>query len=573
MFDCDVVFLEGNLSDTSSSGFVSNLTAGVASAGLIGLLTLAWSEMVASIGQVATIFLWCSVILGAPALYILSRRYELILASSGLAGNSRERQLYDQLRANLERGGLPAKIYADRLTRFLAAVDVFFGDSGTNGTRSESVPRTVRAPIWSGASFDRCVQLALVYPLISIFISWAVTGHVGPVERALQFPDDWSVQYRLANIGALIASVFLFWLSLGLRGWWRLQVGLFAAVLAPVGFGPGLAVLGVLAAIGLARLTRFSLLAGDGAIAIAAFVQCVIFAVMQYELASRAHFPVIVIVGIVIFTVICGFVLMSRLLALARWLAFRFGKEDLFPATIALLTAGLCMLAAARWSASAAWHLAGPCILFLGLLTVLNAPFDWFNVGVTRTLMRRGAHRGRWYPYLFALFDAVIATLVTVLLAIALILAIQTFGLMEKIGGGKATIVLGPLIEAFSQNPLSVEYWWIYALLISTMLPSIINLVVASASLLAGVPNFYSLVLRHLPRKHKAIPLVDRIWIVPLLTAQWLVGFVLASAAQGFLFCLLLGKVLPYLGFDLLLMAQWLVSEDVPLRINQVFFP
>jgi hypothetical protein len=41
---------------------------------------------------------------------------------------------------------------------------------------------------------------------------------------------------------------------------------------------------------------------------------------------------------------------------------------------------------------------AGPLLLFLGLLTLLNAPFDWASLGLTRALLRRGLELGGWWP-------------------------------------------------------------------------------------------------------------------------------------------------------------------------------
>ena len=52
------------------------------------------------------------------------------------------------------------------------------------------------------------------------------------------------------------------------------------------------------------------------------------------------------------------------------------------------------------------WIFGGPFLLFLGLLTLLNAPFDWASLGLTRALLRRGLELGGWWPYLLALADA-----------------------------------------------------------------------------------------------------------------------------------------------------------------------
>ena len=41
-----------------------------------------------------------------------------------------------------------------------------------------------------------------------------------------------------------------------------------------------------------------------------------------------------------------------------------------------------CLDAAFLLSPLKIWELAGPLLLFLGLLTLLNAPFDWASLGV-----------------------------------------------------------------------------------------------------------------------------------------------------------------------------------------------
>jgi hypothetical protein len=39
-------------------------------------------------------------------------------------------------------------------------------------------------------AFNRCLLLALVYPIAMIFVIWAISGHVGPAEAALGLKPD-----------------------------------------------------------------------------------------------------------------------------------------------------------------------------------------------------------------------------------------------------------------------------------------------------------------------------------------------------------------------------------------------
>jgi len=58
------------------------------------------------------------------------------------------------------------------------------------------------------------------------------------------------------------------------------------------------------------------------------------------------------------------------------------------------------------------WEVVGPFLLFLLLLTLLNAPFDWASLGLTRALLRRGLELGGWWPYVLALVDAALAGII-----------------------------------------------------------------------------------------------------------------------------------------------------------------
>jgi hypothetical protein len=40
------------------------------------------------------------------------------------------------------------------------------------------------------------------------------------------------------------------------------------------------------------------------------------------------------------------------------------------------------------------WPYIGPLLLFQGLLTLINAPFNWASIGLTRALLRRGLELG-----------------------------------------------------------------------------------------------------------------------------------------------------------------------------------
>ncbi len=122
--------------------------------------------------------------LAAPIIY---RYYLGVLAQGAKPEGSTERQDYEKLRASLEGGNLAARLYAKWLSKFLDWTERFFGDAGmadrTLFPRAFGLKKP--APLWTAPAFDRCVLLALVYPIATILLIWAISGDVGPAEEAL----------------------------------------------------------------------------------------------------------------------------------------------------------------------------------------------------------------------------------------------------------------------------------------------------------------------------------------------------------------------------------------------------
>jgi hypothetical protein len=88
------------------------------------------------------------------------------------------------------------------------------------------------------------------------------------------------------------------------------------------------------------------------------------------------------------------------------------------------------------------WEMVGPLLLFLGLLTLLTAPFCWTSLGLTRALLRRGLELGGWWPYALALVDAGLAAVVIAALALTMVVGVQAFEELAVHGGGKPRLPL-----------------------------------------------------------------------------------------------------------------------------------
>jgi hypothetical protein len=120
------------------------------------------------------------------AAYVGYNYFIVLLAKGGAEPGSLERQDYDKLRAGLAGDNLAARLYAKWLTAFLDWIERFFGDAGM--ADRTLFPRGFwlqRPAPWTAPAFDRCLLLALVYPIATIFAIWAISGRVGPAEAAL----------------------------------------------------------------------------------------------------------------------------------------------------------------------------------------------------------------------------------------------------------------------------------------------------------------------------------------------------------------------------------------------------
>jgi hypothetical protein len=125
-----------------------------------------------------------------------------------------------------------------------------------------------------------------------------------------------------------------------------------------------------------------------------------------------------------------------------------------------------CLISADVLSHLEIWLGVGPVLLYLGLLTVLKAPFDWASIGLTRALLRRGLELGGWWFLVLALIDALLAAFFVILLALAMVLCVQAFDDLTARGGGARILVLADLFAGIRSHPAAPEYWWAYAVLL-----------------------------------------------------------------------------------------------------------
>lgn len=498
---------------------------------------------------------------------LIYQRYLGVLASGGEPEGSDERKAYDRLRESLTTENLAARLYTRWLTKSLDKVDRFFGDAGMadHTLFPHAFGLQTPAPLWTAASFDRCLLLALVYPIAIIFLIWTVSGHVGPTEAALQLTPGMPVWRRLLSfLSALVTIIVLTRSKFGpeftsleftskdieLSAWQAVfGMTMFAFAHDIGGAGPSYIVLAAGLSFFFGATTHY------GFIAIASTSSVVIgFPIIA---ANEDYYAFIFIL------ITLGFV---SILTSALWTIVR--ESSLWGPYYLVLFAALiaCIFASAPiLSSHDIWSTTGPLLFFIVLLAALNAPFDWASLGLTRALLRRGLERGGLWPFVYGLIDAALAAAIITALALTMVLGVQIFDELAAHYGGDAKRIL-PLVEFFdgiAAKPGEAKYWWVYALLLSTMFPSLLNLMIGGASLARGLPFVAQLVLPFLPAG-RAVPAFDRAWIAWLLALQSVGGAVLGLLAQVLLAVGILVFLMPWLGLNLLEMARGLAALDIP---------
>jgi hypothetical protein len=506
---------------------------------------LAWvtgGSALAALGKVSLAV--CGLVLG-----LIYRRYLGILGANRRVAP--ERQAYDRLRASLAEGNIAARLYAERLTRFLNWIDRFFGDAGMADRTlfPHAFGLRTPAPLWTAPAFQRCLVLAYLYPIFTIFVIWAVSGHVGPAEAALRLKpglSGWNRGVAAAGIGLF----FVAWRRFGEQGWGALRW------LAAAGLGAAIAI-GAVGNAGAIFIMAGGIVVQRAGVFLAA-------GALAFYVANGVTTPPIAVAALIAVAAAVSVVALVWDEAVKRQ---RLGVFLSLFLPVMILT---CFLMVEMLSPLSNWRLFSPILLFLGLLTLLNAPCDWASLGLTRALLQRGLELGGWWPYALALVDAALAAVIIAALALTMLVGVQAFDALAVHGGGARVLPLEPLFNGIAAHPSAPEYWWLYSLLLSTMIPSLVNLVIGGTSLVRGLPGVRVLPLRFIPPRG-TVPKCDRAWIATVLTAQVAAGAALGIAAQAFLVIVILGYVMPFFGLELLDMARDVAAFNLPARVGQLF--
>jgi hypothetical protein len=98
---------------------------------------------------------------------------------------------------------------------------------------------------------------------------------------------------------------------------------------------------------------------------------------------------------------------------------------------------------------------------------------------------------------------------------------------MTEWGGGPVILRLDTLFNDIAAHPAAPKYWWVYALLFSTMIPSLFNLAIGGVSLARGIPVARSWLYSRMPESGEIA------WGRQILMAVALTGVTVLGGAIG----------------------------------------
>jgi len=389
--------------------------------------------------------------------------------------------------------------YQSNVQDLLNSMATFVGDAHDEpADRVDTEPGDGRAkaiPFWnaSAQSYLFAIGLATLYPLLSMLAVWAFTGQGGEVGAFVILPNSTAETRWGAVIFEAVAVtivVVLLWYSFPIKRRDRLAQWAFAVF---------------------AILTLWFLMAGPEWpwwTLIPAFIGA-LFA--QGPLAAAmAWFVAIAVLAIAFFGGHNTAFVVATLLPLVAVWAYRvvrsYDGKGVVKYALVALAMGLSLLVASFFAQVLSAERGGAplaafgitlhgLVVLLCVLPLANAFFDWISLSVTRSLMSGVVAYESRHPVLdVAVAVGLLIADIIVALALSIGVTFTALGLLNWFFGvappnGAATASLIPgLVEELQSDPLGFANIWIYAMLYSTLVPTIAHLVVGVYAIAQSIP-------------------------------------------------------------------------------------
>lgn len=428
----------------------------------------------------------------------------------------------------LKKSGNLRQLYGRLLWRALNRLDRLLGDAG----RAEmSLPSPFgnrrRWPYWTAISFDRCALIAMMSPLAAMLLLWICTGDTDDVGQALglrRHVDDaghwldaiplllfgvavfgWrrsnraagsrSILWRLGGCAAFaFACVFAFaFVIAGAFSGTLAVVFAFAGTLAFAGAGTGIGAFAVTFAV------AFSVTFAAAIAFVVAFAVAVAGGFAGSFAGGFASGFAITVIGAVagafaVAGVAAGAVAVMAARAHNRRQLGRFWRRFWW---LAMAAAYGGLIAASHADMLQDWIVLP---VMLGIVPLLSIPFGWAAYGATRALLRRACESGAPSPFWLGLGNFGIGLVLLVLLAAALIAALQAVDAITLRWGQQVLIGVTARLRQIGEYPADTGNDWIYFTLFSPLIPSVVNLGIGAVSLVTYLsPQRLAWMIREIP--------------------------------------------------------------------------
>ncbi len=452
---------------------------------------------------------------------------------------------YQAFRDRVRYGGLLSGGYSTLLHYFLEGVDRFFHDEGKT------------APSWTSDSMDRLLGLALVYPVLSMLAVWWVTGEVGSTANALGLTDVVAPGLRAASAASSIVLLVTFLWSIyppqsHKTFMWRIvrfaSMAVAMVLVVTVGYiSIGASVNSVII---ITSMMAIGTVAGAGTVLVLAT-----FAVLVTLIGAGAGAGTIALVLVVTLAVLLAVDFLAKPLnfkktGLGWWLYF-----PIFLALPPAYILGLPQLFSLD-AATLNWTL---LLIILGL-PLINALFDWLSLGLTRKLIRKGLKKGGAWPFIYAGADVFAAIALLFILLVACLGYIHGLNLLALSAGSPHVFDMPGTLILLRSDPSDPSLWWIYIMVFTTFIPSLVNLVLGGLAILRGIPGLNGLlVARFLPQDPRHLTILRRFSASVGLSVQ--ITIALAGAiCVGWLAFTVIFIGLDHVGLGLVAVAEMLNS-------------
>lgn len=382
--------------------------------------------------------------------------------------------------------------YRAWLQRVLLRVGGLIGDA-------DQGPEASPPPAWTKRAFFFVLGLAVIYPVVFLITGWVGggTGAIGGLTVLDDAPGWRRVLNLLAFVGVVTAAVY------GSRTLDRKQY-LRAFLAIAVAFSSVFAVAGPIAGAGAIPVAFAFAFAGARAVANAiAFVFAFAFAI---ALAGGLAGAIPVALAGAFAAVVAfsgGFALAFAFAEVGAGKARAYHETWVIWGLLTLFLPGL-FLGLFALDGAVGWialtgdtpHLGGgtssataPIVLFLGLLPVVNALWDWVSLGLSRFLLTRIAwdtENRVFIDTFYAILDLIAAAVFLALMAFTIFTVLALAETLHRLGGASPVLDASALLAGFRANPFSADHAWLFLMVLTTLVPTALHFMGALASVVTS---------------------------------------------------------------------------------------